>query len=194
MTTVKRIGIAGLLAFLFAGQPAAWATTVRQMNLNVLTDNSELIFRGTVLSVRPGTVKVGGSELPTTTYTFEVSETFKGDVTAEKDQRRYVAITMVGSVKGPEQNGDVMRFDRFRDVPRLEKGAEYLLFTTAQSQYGLSVTVGLAQGCFDITGGMALNRAGNQGLFSGTAYGGPANGPIAYNELADRIRATVSSR
>ena len=83
---------------------------------------------------------------------------------------------------------------RFRDVPRLAQGEQYLLFTTAPSQYGLSVTVGLAKGCFDITGGMALNRAGNAGLFNGTAYAGPARGPIEYDELASRIRATIGTR
>ena len=69
-----------------------------------------------------------------------------------------------------------------------------LMFTTAQSDYGLSVTVGLAQGCFDIDGSMALNRAGNIGLFKEMSYAGPASGPIAYNELAARIRASLATR
>lgn len=194
MSVLKRLGIAGLLAVLMAGSSVVWATTVRHMNLDALTGNSELIFRGTVIGIEPGTVAIGGSELPTTTYMFRVSEMFKGNATAVKDSNEYVAVTMVGSVKGGETNENFVRFDRFRDVPRLADGEEYLLFTTAESQYGLSVTVGLAQGCFDIDGGMALNRAGNLGLFSGTAYAGPASGPIEVDELANRIRATVGTR
>lgn len=195
MSAVKRLGIAGVLALLLTGYSFVWATTVRHMNLDALAENSELIFRGNVIGVQPGTVTIGGSELPSTTYTFEVSELFKGEVTTEKDQRQYLAVTMIGSVKGEEAAaGNVVRFDRFRDIPRLQQDEEYLLFTTAASQYGLSVTVGLAQGCFDINGGMALNRAGNLGLFSNTAYTGPASGPIDYDELASRIRATVGLR
>ncbi|MDJ0710787.1 MAG: hypothetical protein QNJ14_10370 [Woeseiaceae bacterium] len=195
MSVRKRLGIAGLLACLLAGYSVAWATSVRHMNLDALITNSEQVFRGSVISVQPGTVSIGGSEIPTTTYTFEVAEMFKGAATMEKNQRQYVAVTMVGSIKGPEAPvGNLQRFDRFRDVPRLAQGEQYLLFTTAPSQYGLSVTVGLAQGCFDITGGMALNRAGNAGLFNGTAYAGPASGPIEYDELASRIRATIGTR
>ncbi len=195
MSIFRRLGIACLLALAFVASTTVWATTVRHMNLDALSSNSALIFRGTVIGVQPGTVEIGGAELPTTTYMFEISELFKGEATAEKDQQRFVAVTMIGSLKSDEEaTGNIVRFDRFRDVPRLDEGEEYLLFTTEASDYGLSVTVGLAQGCFDIDGGMALNRAGNLGLFSGTAYTGPASGPIEYNELASRIRATVGTR
>lgn len=195
MSVLKRSGIVGLCLLFLAASSAVWATAVRHMNLDALTQNSEHIFRGMLITVQPGTVTLGGSEIPTTTYTFEVSEFFKGGPTAEKDGRQYLAITMVGSVKGAEQSANnITRFDRFRDVPRLAQGEQYLLFTTPASLYGLSVTVGLAQGCFDISGGMALNRAGNLGLFSGTAYAGPASGPIEYDELASRIRAAVGQR
>lgn len=194
MSIKKSFAIAALLSTLLIGPAMVSATSVRHMNLDALTDSAAHIFRGTVTGVKVGTVTRGNSELPTTTYAFRVSESFKGEVDVEKGGERFITVTMVGSLKDTQQTSGIVRFDRFRDVPRLEKGGEYLLFTTAKSQLGLSVTVGLAQGCFDIQGDMALNRAGNLGLFYGTAYAGPAQGAIAYDELADRIRATLSTR
>lgn len=195
MATKTKTGRALLLLVALTMPGLLPASSVRHMNLDALAENAGLIFRGTVVSVEAGSVEIGGASLPTTTYGFRVSEMFKGEVTASKGGEEFVAVTMIGSVKArPERDGTMARFDRFRDIPQLAQGAELLLFTTVESEYGLSVTVGLAQGCFDIDGGMALNRAGNVGLFMGMAYAGPASGPIAYNELANRIRATLAGR
>lgn len=193
MSIKKHFAVAMLLATLF-GSAIVSASSVRHMNLDALSDRAAHIFRGTVTSVSTGSVTRGNAELPTTTYLFRVSETFKGEVDVEKGGERFMKITMVGSIKDAKQTSGIVRFNRFRDVPRLEKDAEYLLFTTAKSDLGLSVTVGLTQGCFDIDAGMALNRAGNLGLFYGMSQGGPAQGAIAYNQLADRIRESLSSR
>lgn len=194
MRRAKKAGLTGLLLWLLAVPALLHASSVRHMNLDALTDNAGLIFRGIVTSVEPGTVSIGGTEMPTTTYRFRASEIFKGEPTITKDGEQFIAVTMVGSVKEPQENDGFARFNRFRDIPQLQKGAEFLLFTTVESAYGLSVTVGLQQGCFDIDGGMALNRAGNVGLFTQTRYAGTSSGPIAYDELADRIRATLETR
>lgn len=187
------IGIAGLVACVMAGPSLVSATSVKHMNLDALTNGADKIFRGTVTSAQPGTVRAGGADLPTLTYTIKVSEALKGDFTIVKGDQRYARITMIGGTKADPRNS-VRKFDFFRDVPRLKVGGEYLLFTSAKSSIGLSTTIGLGQGCFDISGSTALNRAGNLGLFQGAATPGPAKGPLAYDDLANRVRAILAAQ
>ncbi len=187
-----QVGIATLLCLLVL--PAiVTATVVRHMNLDALVENSGTIFRGTVTAINVGTVELGGAELPTTTYAFRVSEMLKGEPSIVKDGVGYMTITMIGSPKEDVQGGDVRLISAIRDIPEMQAGGEYLLFTTPESSAGLSVPVGLAQGCFDIIGEMALNRADNVGLFRGTSFQGPASGSIEYRELVDRVRTSMGN-
>ncbi|MEO1245414.1 MAG: hypothetical protein AAFX56_06965 [Pseudomonadota bacterium] len=194
MRTAKGKGLFSLLLCLMAAPALVQASAVRHMNLDALVENSGAIFRGTVTGIESGSVTVGGKEMPTTTYLFKVGEMFKGEPTAVRNGEQFLAITMIGSGKHKAASGPIVRFDMLRDIPRLETGSEYLLFTTVESSAGLSVTVGLAQGCFDILGGMALNRAGNAGLFQGMQSAAPSEGPIAYRDLAARIRTSLTSQ
>jgi len=113
-----------------------------------------------------------------TTYRLEVKEILAGTESAVVD------LKVVGSSKA--QTGNIQRVDLFGDVPRLELGNEYLLFTTKPSKIGLSNFVGLGQGCFSIFAQdkkeVALNGAGNNGL------GLEKSGPVAYSELVRKIR------
>jgi hypothetical protein len=78
-------------------------------------------------------------------------------------------------------------------MPRLERGREYLLFLTAESSIALSSPVGLAQGCFDIDTSIpsepTANRVNNAGLAADVA-----KGPLAYADLAARVRAIVAAQ
>lgn len=193
--TNRQIGAVGAALCLLTMTSIAMAAAVRHMNLDALTTNAETVFRGTVIGIEVGTVSAGGGELPTTTYSLRVEELFKGEATATKGGEQFMSVTMVGSIKDDAPRDDnLVRFNVFREIPRLERGSEYLLFTTPKSAAGLTVTVGLAQGCFDIMGGMALNRAGNQGLLMGTTYAGPQQGPIEYRELAEHIRSSLATQ
>jgi hypothetical protein len=180
-------GAALALLLLAAAAPVA-ATTVLKMDLDDLADRADLIFRATVLAVEPGTVAVGGGELPTVTYRLRVDEAFKGEFDAAGKDAPVVEVTVVGSLKdSPYQQGDSARFSALPRAPRLERGGEYLLFTTAPSAIGLSTTVGLGQGAFKIflsadRQEMAVNELGNLGLF---------DGPVTYTDLAHAIRAEV---
>jgi hypothetical protein len=190
-----RLGLA-VTAVLAAAVPTQ-ATTLLQFSLKDLATRSDLVFRGTVLSAKPGTVKAGGGELPTVTYRVQVDETFKGEYPAPKNDRTLVEIRMVGSGKATRSNGAVQHFSVFRDVPRLEVGREYVLFTTPRSELGLSTTVGLGQGTFQILGGgkeeQAVNLFNNRGLNRGMADTRvPSRGPVAYDQLAAAIRAVLS--
>lgn len=190
----------GLAAVAALAAPPAQATTLIQMNLKDLATRADRIFRGTVVGVNTGTVRAGGSDLPTITYRLRVEERFKGEYAVVKDDAALVEIRMVGSKDDRTANGE-RHFSVFRDVPRLAMGGDYVLFTTRPSAVGLSTTVGLGQGAFSITGGgkeeAAVNSFGNAGLGRGLAPTSaasriPAGGPVPYPQLAAAIRAVLS--
>lgn len=185
------VALAALCAY-----PAA-AATVRQMNLEQMVDNAGRIFRGTLLDVREGTVQAGGGELPTTIYVFRVDEALKGTFQEVKGEQ-IAEIQMVGSKIDAKQVGAMRRLPILPDHPKLEKGQDYLLLTTAPSAVGLSTTVGLGQGAFTLIGkggsAVAVNENHNAGLFAGMNNGfaaTPQEGPVAYSTLATLIRDIV---
>jgi hypothetical protein len=190
----------GLAAAAALAAPPAQATTLVQMNLKDLATRADRIFRGTVVGVNTGTVRAGGSDLPTITYRLRVAERFKGEYVAVKDDTALVEIQMIGAKGERDANGE-RHFSVFRDVPRLAMGGEYVLFTTRPSAVGLSTTVGLGQGAFSITGAgkeeAAVNSFGNAGLGRGLAPTSaasriPSGGPVPYAQLAAAIRAVLS--
>jgi hypothetical protein len=173
---------------------AADATTLRHMNLGDMAQRSDRIFRGTVLGAKTGTVSVGGGALPTVTYRVRVDEPFKGAYPEAKGDVRYVEIRMVAAKD--TVSGAVRHVSLFRDVPTLQIGQEYVLFTTRPSAVGLSTTVGLGQGAFGIYGAgkdeQVVNRFGNAGL--GRDLPGlnlPSQGPVPYAQLARAIRTVL---
>ncbi len=183
---------AALAAVMWTAVPLGEATTVKHFDLDGMTASAARVFRGTVTDIRPGTVLVGGAQLATTTYRLRVVETFKGAFPTTKGKITYAEVTMIGSIKGDVDRGGARHVSIFRDVPRLERGRDYLLFLTAESRVALSSPVGLAQGCFDIDtsspGQLTLNRAGNAGLIPGV------KGALPYDDLARRVRAIVAAQ
>lgn len=169
------------------------ATIMLQLDLEELTNRADRIFRGAVVSVESGEVAVGGGELPIVTYRIKVTDLLKGEPTEVKGDQSVMEIRFVGELVPPKAGEDqVRRFPVFRDVPRLTLGGDYLLFTTAESSAGLSVSVGLGQGTFKVSpvdGAdgefTAVNEFGNAGLGLGSA------GPVAYTELSNEIRSLL---
>src|SRR5262245_46068748 len=149
---------------------AAQSTMLLQMNLKDLSTRADKIFRGTVIAVDTGTVRAGGADLPTVTYRLRVGEAFKGQFDVKGEP--YVELRMVGTFKDAGSSAAVRHLSVLRDVPRLEMGREYVLFTTRPSSIGLSTTVGLGQGAFTIVGQgndkeAAVNAFDNVGLNRG---------------------------
>ena len=175
------------------------ADTVRQMNLEEMCERADKVFRGTVVSATPGTIRVGGIDLPTTTYRVRVVEIFKGEFKAAKGAG-YVEIRMLGALKPEKRGTGTGRVAMvLADLPRLEVGESYLLLTTRPSRIGMSTTVGLGQGLFRIKGAgskaEAVNENDNQMLFRGMdAQGHTGRGPMAYRKLAERVRALVGAK
>jgi hypothetical protein len=183
---------AGLIAASFTTIPRADATTVKHFDLPRMTASAARVFRGTVTDVRPGTVSVGGGQLATTVYRIRVTETFKGEFATLKDVT-YADVEMIGSIKPDSQGSGARHFSVFRDMPRLERGRDYLLFLTAESSVALSSPVGLAQGCFEIDTSIpsqpTANRMNNAGLMADAA-----KGPLPYTALAERVRTIVATQ
>ena len=183
---------AALIAASLAFTPRVEATTVKHVDLPRLASSAARVFRGTVTDVRAGSVKVGGGELATTIYRIRVTETFKGEFATFKDIT-YADVEMLGGIKAASRSGNVRHFSVFRDMPRLERGRDYLLFLTAESSIALSSPVGLEQGCFDIDTSLpsqpTANRLNNAGLHSEIE-----KGPVPYAQLAARVRAIIASQ
>ena len=165
------------------------------MNLGELTSNANKIFRGTVVRVESGTVSAGGGELPTVKYVIRVSETLKGDTASPGGKAgNVVELMMLGKTKQVATTDSVRNVSAFRP-PVLATGKEYLLFTTAPSSLGLSITVGVGQGAFSfVQGDNVINESKNAGLFRDMDSGGmPQRGPIPYSALSQKIRSLVGN-
>jgi hypothetical protein len=170
---------------LLIAAPIVEATTVLRLNLEQMVGRAGNIFRATVVDVRGGSIEIGGGKLPTTTYTLRVEESFKGSF---DKPGATIQITMAGSIKrDPVQVGNTHKFAVLPEVPRLDIGSDYLLMTTTPSRAGLSTAVGLGQGAFSIflrnRQEVAVNAVDNSNI--GT------DGPMAYSELASKIRAIL---
>jgi hypothetical protein len=182
----------GLIAASFATLPRADATTVKHFDLPRMTESAARVFRGTVTDVRAGSVKVGGGQLATTIYRIKVSESFKGEFATFKGIT-YAEIEMIGSLKAGTESNGVRHFSAFRDMPVLDRGQEYLLFMTAESNIALSSPIGLVQGLFEIDTSLpsepTANRLNNAGLLADMA-----RGPLPYADLAERVRTLIANK
>lgn len=186
----------GLAAAAILAVPApSEATMLKHMNLGDLSRGSDKIFRGTVTAIDSTTVEAGGGRLPIVIYRITVSDAIKGDFVT-KGSAKYAEIRMLAPDKMATRSGGHMRGSLFRDLPRLEMGGDYLLFTTRPSSKGLSTTLGLGQGLFKMVGAegheKAVNAFDNAGLFRGiesVRESAPARGPIPYTDLAGKIRS-----
>jgi hypothetical protein len=185
-----------------SGSASLHATTVRHLTLPDLVSRADRVVRGIVIARDDTTVSAGGGALPATRYQIRVSETLKGQA-ASGD---VIEVRLLAAPKAVSANG-VRRGPVFQDLPQFTVGAEYLLALTRPSAVGLSTTVGLRQGLFELRGRgteeMAVNGANNLGLRDAPAIaaqtrgaGSPrtlprTRGPMPYAQLANEIRALV---
>jgi len=163
---------------------SASATTIQQMNLSQLCTRAGQILTGKVVSITPGTVTAGGGEIPVLTYRVNVTEVFKGPVQEEKGVQ-FVEFTTIGSIKQSQSARNKLL------LPQLKEGRHYLLMVAPEGPVGITNTIGLIQGTFEIRQGkksMAINGVNNVGLFNGMGVTTmPNRGPVAYHELARMI-------
>jgi hypothetical protein len=194
-TPVLRL-VAAAITVLFGA--TADASNVRYMNLRDLVAHADRIVRGTVLASDEGTVTAGGGAIPIVTYRIRVEESLKGGASAGET----IEVRLLGRIKQPARGG-VRPGPYFTDLPQFRIGGDYLFVLTRPSAIGLSTTVGLRQGLFELRGRrgseQAVNGANNVGLLSGTSAASRAAaaptavgaGPIAYGELVKQIQSLV---
>lgn len=199
---MRRRALSWMMAAMLAAITApASAAMILKMNLAQLTDRADAIFRGEVLSAEPGKISIGGGTLPTITYRLRVDEAFKGQFEAKENASPEVEITMLGTLKAVAHSGSHTRLSSsLPEVPKLQVGESYVLFTTAPGKSGLRSPVGLGQGSFRIYAGankteLAVNELNNLGLFDGAvsaqrAEQGP-EAPVTYRQLAVAILAEI---
>jgi hypothetical protein len=160
-----------------------------------MTGNADKIFRGEVIAVKTGAINVGGGELSTTTYTLRVNDLIKGQLSERSGKiNNIIELQMVGSQKKPNAENGARNVGGFK-TPKLITGNEYLLFTTAPSSIGLSMTVGVGQGLFSFKdGSFVRNEFNNIGLFRGmsSSVDFPSQGPVDYNTLVQQIESLIS--
>jgi hypothetical protein len=168
------------------------ASNVLHMTLRDLVARGDRIVRGTVLAADEGTVSAGGGNIPVVTYRIRVDEALKGGVTAGD----VIEVRLLASMK-PLSTGGSHRAAALRDLPRFAVGRDYLFVLTRPSRIGLSTTVGLGQGLFELRGRpgqeLAVNDANNLGLLAGAQGTLTKPGPVPYASLAKQIR-TLAGR
>lgn len=167
------------------------ATTLQKLGLNDLTERADKIFRGVVTDIEQTSVQIGGGDLPVVRYRLKVAEQLKGKADVVKGENAYVEIMMVGSIKDSAPRSDgLVRFEMFKDIPRLQMGSDYVLFTTPASSAGLSTMVGLGQGAFNVFSSnkqdMVMNQFGNSNIDM-------ANGDaMTYESLKQAVSAAMA--
>lgn len=169
---------------------AAGASNVLHMTLRDLVARADQIVRGTVLDANEGTIVVGGGNLPIVTYRIRVDEPLKTSASAGD----VIEVRLLGSAKQITVGAD-RRANMLRDLPKFTVGRDYLFVLTRPSEIGLSTTVGLGQGLFQLRGRpgqeTAVNEANNLGLFNGIDTAPQTSGPVAYATLVKEIKTLL---
>ncbi len=189
------------VACLFLALPTG-ATFVKSMNLDALAGNADAIIQGKVLEVRESQLDVQGVSLPVHVVTFAVTDSFKGSGALQRRgggiETRTMEMTMLAPFRAESPAfAKVHRIGMFAHLPQVREGGEYIVFKTANSVAGLSNFVGLGQGLFairEIAGRrVAINEAGNAGLFEGMESSASASGiRLPVDVLTAEIRRSVN--
>lgn len=164
------------------------ATKLLHFNLQDLCYRSAQILRGTVVDVTQEYVAVGGGQLPVLHYKMRVTEAFKGQFPTEKGVP-VAEFNMVGTLKNLKDGAPSIP-----GLPMLQKGGDYLLMIAPAGPVGITSTMGLRQGCFEVAGKAGqetvLNGYNNLGLFSGMQISTTqTRGPVAYSTVANWIHS-----
>ena len=183
------------------------AISVEHLTLGEIVDRADRIVRGTVVGADETTISAGGGRLPVVVYRIRVGEVVKG--AAPDSEVIEVTLLSPGKVAASRNRATSL----LKDLPEFRVGQQYLFALTRPSAIGLSTTVGLGQGLFQLRGGEgreeAVNQLNNAGLFDDAlaAAGAPnaraaapagastgasrGAGPMPYADLVNEIRARL---
>jgi hypothetical protein len=182
-----------LLAF-WAG--SAQASQIVLINMDQMM-NAPVIFTGKCVGAEAKALETGGRTLPVTTYTFEVTDSIKGDVPAT------FSFTHLGASRADSAR---LGLGYVPGMPHFEVGKEYTVFLTSETKLGLRGVMNLGAGKFNMVKGsdgkaQVVNDYGNKGLFRGAeksssmtkamSAGGVkpgAAGPVDYDGFVRMVR------
>src|SRR3989338_804745 len=136
------------IVFPFFLSSLAYSTQAIHANLEHITQTAEASFVGTCIDRRvellPDARFSGG--LLVTKYTFRIGQWIKGP-----QQKKEVELFEFVQYGATREEAAKMNVSFIIGLPQFEKNKEYVLFTTRRSPAtGLSSTVGLEQGVFDV--------------------------------------------
>jgi hypothetical protein len=156
-----------ILAFSIAGLfVPTFASQIRALNLEQLTQHANRIFHGRCLSVSVGTDPDLGQTV--TTVTFVPYRAMKGSFHGK------LTLKLLGN-----QTVQAGSAEATEGIPRFEPGEEVVLFLYADSARGLTSPVGFGQGKFKIIQdkkrkSQAINGFSNERLLDGLSPGAQA--------------------
>ena len=155
-TRLHGVSLAALVIVLPLCWIPSFASRIRAVNLEEMTDRAANIFSGRCVSVRVA----HDSELdrPVTYVTFTVQRSVKGNA------RGTLTIKLLG-----EQEGSAEERRGIEGLPRFQRGEEVVLFLYGESRSGLTSPVGFGQGKFTLIKDkqgqrLAVNGSGNANL------------------------------
>jgi hypothetical protein len=117
---------------------SAQATTVKAMNLDELSQRSDVILVGIVSEITTKTPQETGS-YPETHTTFEVLDVLVGDPKTQE-----ITVSTIG---GPAGNGLVTKVP---GMPEFRMDEKAVLFLVSDQAKGVSIPTGLSQGVFRV--------------------------------------------
>ena len=162
---------------------AAHAATLQQLSMDQMSRLSTSVVHAKVTGTSASLFAGSGGTIYTT-YKLSVSEVWKGAATTE-------VMLPGGSVKGQRQS--------FPGVPELRIGGDYILFLWKSPSTGITHTLGLTQGIFDVSAqpdgtALASHKAGGELMID--SNGNKVSDPATTQTLADlksRVRSVSSA-
>lgn len=210
MKKLIKLSISSLILILFTLTAAdLFATKMIHRNLEGLIKISKRIFVGRCV-LATEFYEPGSGTPPHTEYTFEVIESFKGNLGTTLTFRQY-------GLKGPRQVSENIAYvGKIPGMPLYQEGQEYMVFLIGYIILGLTSPVGLLQGAFRVIEEngrkMVINGFNNVGLFkdlsaeemklglsselSQTEKGLMAvkKGPLNHNDFISLVRKMVNGK
>lgn len=123
-----------LISVIFAAF-AAHAATLQQLSMDQMSQLATAVVRARVVGSSVSVYPAAGSSIIYTHYKLAVSEVWKGTAAIE-------VMLPGGDVNGKKQS--------FPGVPELRIGGEYVLFLWKSPATGITHTMGLTQGIFEV--------------------------------------------
>jgi hypothetical protein len=168
--------VQGTLLALTLATPAG-ATLLEPMTLDDLAGRADVVLHGRVASVR--TISHGPNRMPVTLAQIEVLEVLAGDL----PPRRQIMVTQPGGSAGGVSL-------EYAGRPQFVSGQEVVLFLVRRTP-GQFITLGLAQGKFDMGDDDGHGRRRLSRNMHGAAFATPATGslPEDLGDLRRRLHA-----